>query len=169
MRRHPLLISILTGLLLAGFAVGATAQPFSSLEERMTSEQFKAAGLDKLSPDQLATLDAFVRNEVETRSAQARVAGAREQDKNDAARIGFKDYHGSRHEIVSRIPGLFKGWSGSTEIKLENGQVWRQTDDSQFVGIHLQNAVAHIKPGMIGGWTLQVDGYGSYAKVERVQ
>ena len=37
------------------------------------------------------------------------------------------------------------------------------------VGIHVNNPVVHITPGLMSGWNLQIEGYGSYAKVERVQ
>ncbi len=167
MRCRNLIVSLAVCLSLA--ASLAIAQQFSSLEERMSSSDFKAAGLDKLSPEELAKLNAYIRNEVEARTTQARDAGAREQNKNDAARIGFADYHGERDEIVSHIPGTFRGWTGGTTFTLENGQVWRQIDGGQFVGIHRENPVVHITPGLIGGWNLQIEGYGSYAKVERIR
>ena len=168
MRCRPLIVSFAACFALA--APFAMAQQFSSLEERMSSNDFKAAGLGKLSPEELAKLNAYIRNEVQSRTAQAREAGAREQDKNDAARIGFKDYYGDREAIVSRIPGTFRGWNGGATFTLENGQVWRQADPaSHLVGIHLENPVVHITPGLISGWNLQVDGYGTYTKVERVQ
>ena len=146
----------------------AFGQQFSSVEERMSSADFKAAGLDKLSPEELAKLNAFIRNEVDRRAAQAHEAGIREQDRNDASKIGFRDYHGDRDEIVSGIVGEFHGWDGGTSITLENGQVWRQTEPDRFV-IRLDHAVAHIKPGLMGTWFLQVEGYGSTTKVERVK
>ena len=167
MRLRHLLVALTLCIAAAPLAF---AQQFSSLEERMSTQEFKAAGLDKLSPEELAKLNAFIRNEVNVRTAQAHEAGAREQNKSDAARIGFKDYYGDRGEIVSRIPGTFHGWSGGTTFTLENGQVWRQIDGAQFVGVNIENAVVHITPSLVGnGWFLQVEGYGSYAKVERVQ
>ena len=43
--------------LAAAFSAGmAQAQTFSSLEERMTESEFRAAGLDKLSEEELAAL-----------------------------------------------------------------------------------------------------------------
>jgi hypothetical protein len=147
------------------------AQQFSSVEERMSSSDFKAAGLDKLSPEELARLNAFIRSEVDTRTAEAQVEGARAQDVNNAERMGFKDYSGHRDKITSRITGTFKGWTGGTTFTLDNGQVWRQSDsDSVLAGVHLENPVVDITPGLLGGvWYLQVQGYGSSAKVERVQ
>jgi hypothetical protein len=167
MRFRLLFAALVVCIAAAPFAL---AQQFSSLEERMSSQQFKDAGLDKLSPEELAKLNAFIRNEVNARTAQAHEAGAREQNKNDAARIGFRDYYGERGEVVSRIPGTFRGWSGGTTFTLENGQVWRQTDTSTLAGVHLENAVVHITPGLMDNtWFLQVEGYNSSVKVERVQ
>ena len=168
MRCRSLILMLAAGLAFAAPLV--FAQQFSSVEERMSSADFKAAGLDKLSPEELARLNAFIRNEVSTRTAQAHAQGVREQDRSDALRMGFKDYYGDRDKITSTIPGTFRGWSGGTEFTLANGQVWRQSDpSSQLVGVHLENPVVYISPGMMGTWFLQVEGYGSYTKVERVK
>ena len=40
----------------------ASAAEFSSLEERMSQAQFHAAGLDKLSPEELKVLNDWVRS-----------------------------------------------------------------------------------------------------------
>jgi hypothetical protein len=169
MRCRHLLVSLIVCVAVA--APLAFAQQFSSLEERMSSADFKAAGLNKLSPEELARLNAYIRNEMDARTAQAHEAGAREQNKNDAERMGFKDYYGDRGEIVSHIPGTFRGWNGGTTFTLENGQVWRQSDPaSVLAGIHLEDAVVHITPGLMGGiWYLQVEGYGASTKVERIK
>jgi len=168
MRCRSLILMLAAGLAFAAPLV--FAQQFSSVEERMSSTDFKAAGLDKLSPEELARLNAFIRNEVDTRTAQAHAQGAREQDRSDALRMGFKDYYGDRDRITSTIPGTFKGWTGSTEFTLANGQVWRQSDPtSQLLGIRIENPVVHISPGMMGTWNLQVEGYGAFTKVERVK
>ena len=37
-------------------------QAFSSLEEQMKGQEFKAAGLDKLTPDELAAAEAYLRS-----------------------------------------------------------------------------------------------------------
>jgi hypothetical protein len=146
----------------------AFAQQFSSLEERMSSSDFKAAGLDKLSPEELAKLNAFVRSEVDKRTVQAREEGIREQDRNDAAKIGFRDYHGETDTITSAIAGDFHGWGGSTTFTLENGQVWRQVEADTF-SIRLKNPEVEISPGLMGTWFLKVKGYGSATKVERIK
>ena len=55
--RRMLLVSLVLSAAMAGSAL---AQNFSSVEERMTEAEFKAAGLDKLSPEELAALNAFI-------------------------------------------------------------------------------------------------------------
>ena len=163
MRRHALVISIVTSLLLATFAVSIQAQQFSSLEERMSPADFKAAGLDKLSPEELARLNAFVRTETEQRVSEAR-------GKQDPKRVGFHDSGANRDPVVSHIPGTFHGWDGATTFHLENGQVWRQINsDSRLLGIRMQNPEVTIKPGLFGSWELSVKGYSAVAKVERIQ
>jgi hypothetical protein len=168
MRHRFLIVSLLAGLALAAPMV--FAQQFSSVEERMSSSDFKAAGLDKLSPEELAKLNAFIKHEVETRAVQAREAGIREEDNADAAKIGLRGYSGDRGDIVSTIPGVFTGWTGSTTFTLANGQVWRQSqNDSVLEGIHLVNPQITISPGAFGSWNLHVEGYGTFTKVERVR
>lgn len=166
MRRIALAFTLAACFALA--APLAFAQQFSSLEERMSSADFKAAGLDKLSPEQLARLNAFIRGEVNKSSAVAREEGMRQQDQNDAEKMGFRTYHGELDTISSSIAGDFHGWDGGTTFTLANGQVWRQIGGDVFA-IRLKNPAVTISPGLIGAWYLKVDGYGSTTKVERVK
>lgn len=166
MRRLALAALISASLALVAPCV--FAQQFSTLEERMSSADFKAAGLDKLSPEELARLNAFIRSEVDKTTAVARQEGMREQDRNDAAKMGFRNYHGDVDTISSSIVGDFRGWSGGTHFVLANGQEWRQLDADVF-SIHLNNPGVTISPGLMGTWFLKVDGYGSTTKVERVK
>ncbi len=170
MRRRTLAVLFST-VVAAGLALAVPAafgQQFSSLEERMSSTEFKAAGLDKLTPEELARLNAFIRGEMDKRTAVARQEGMREQDRNDAAKMGFRDYHGDRDTITSSIVGQFNGWSGGTTFTLANGQVWHQIEPDQF-SIRLNNPGVTISPGVLGTWFLKVDGYGSTTKVERIK
>jgi len=70
--------------------------------------------------------------------------------------------------IQSRILGVFAGWEGKAEFRLENGQIWRQIDDGRFA-VHLTNPVVVIEKGALGAYYLHVAGYGSRAKVVRVR
>jgi hypothetical protein len=165
MRRKVLASLVVCLSLLAPLAI---AQQFSSVEERMSSGDFKAAGLDKLTPEELANLNAFIRKEVEAKTAVARQEGIQQQNRDDAAKMGFSSYHGDRDTITSAIAGDFHGWDGGTTFTLENGQEWHQIEPDQF-SVHLKNPVVEISPGLLGTWYLKVQGYGSTTKVERVK
>ena len=145
-------------------ATAAIAKEFSSVEEQMSSRDFKAAGLEKLSPEELAALNAWIRSNPSTSGAG--VVYNRAAD--DRVRIGFED-SGAREVVTSNIIGEFKGFGGGTTLKLENGQTW-QVESGELTGIKaMSNPKVTIRPGLIGGWRLQVDGYNSVAKVKRVQ
>lgn len=161
MRRHVIAV-VVTSLLLAIAALDAHAQQFSSLEERMSTADFKAAGLDKLSPQELARLNAFVRTEMGQRVAAAR-------NKQDPERIGFHDSNASRELIVSHVPGKFTGWNDHSTFTLENGQVWQVQDPDAVLAVFMQDPEVTIKPGLLGGWLMTVHGYNATARVQRIK
>lgn len=146
------------------FATAAIAKEFSSVEEQMTSSQFKSAGLNKLSSEELAALNAWIRANQPAPGA----SGAYDRAADDQKRIGFND-SAARSDISSNIIGEFKGFGGGTIFKLENGQIW-QVESGELGGIKaMTNPKVTIRPGLIGGWRLQVEGYNSVAKVKRIQ
>ncbi len=139
------------------FTTAAIAKEFSSVEEQMSSREFKSAGLEKLSPEELAALNAWIRANQPTGGSG--VAYNRAQD--DLVRIGFDD-SSARELITSNI-------IGGASIKLENGQVWR-VESGELEGIKsMTNPKVTVRPGLIGGWRLQVEGYNTVAKVKRVK
>lgn len=163
MRHSALALFTLLLLLATGDAI---SQQFSSLEERMTGSEFKSAGLDKLSPEQLAALNAWLRQDL----ASAPVAVAAEPQ---ADRRGFplsaRD-QGPDEDIVSRIMGELTGLANRQRITLENGQVWQITDSARSLGgVKLINPTVTIKRGKISGWYLSVSGYNTQFQVKRLQ
>jgi hypothetical protein len=59
-RIHPMMIRLRYSLLSAAFALSclsAHAQQTDGLQQRMSADEFKAAGLDKLSPQELQSLE----------------------------------------------------------------------------------------------------------------
>src|ERR1700739_3253307 len=96
----PRLIATALAVLLTG---AAAAAEFSSLEERMSQAQFHAAGLDKLTPQELKTLNEGSRGH-ETVTHQLVTPSGQP--------VFYKD---SEREIIeSRIDGKFSGWMGHT-------------------------------------------------------
>ena len=159
----------LLALLLAFAAPAALAQDASEqrpIEQRMTPEEFAAAGLGKLSAEELAALNAWLRGTLRVEVERAAVA-ATEKVKDDNR--GFFHFE-SDEAIVARLQGRFEGFGKNRRYTLDNGQVWRQTDSASLAGVQLQNPAVEISPSLIGSaWYMKIAGYNTRAKVERVK
>lgn len=157
-------------LALAPMAWGQQAAPMTAnVEEQMSAEQFKAAGLEKLSAKELAALNAWLQQKVTTATAVA-VENAREEGRKEVVQKnrGFFDF-GTKEPIKSSIVGEFKGFAQSRKYTLENGQVWLQTDSATLPGVRMTNPEVQIKPGLLGVWFMKVKGYNTAARVQRVK
>lgn len=82
------------------------------IQQMMTPEQFKAAGLDKLSAAELENLDRWLSGYRETTVKTAKKTAERQ-----AAEV-----------TVSRVDGTFDGIGGHTIVRLEDGTVWKQAN-----------------------------------------
>ena len=150
------------------------ADGFSSLEEQMTGKEYTAAGLNKLTPEELAALNNWIRNHsVATldspKAGSSTVAAAGGTENGDMRGFDKKSGDEDRTPITSRIIGSFSGWDGHAIFKLENGMIWEQDDKDKFYIREIQNPEVTIKPGMFGSWHLSVEGYSSKCRVERLQ
>ncbi len=124
-------------------AVRAAREEISgSIQQMMTPAEFKAAGLNKLSPEELQKLDAWLQGYREVTEKKASAKAAR--TKMDM--------------LVSRVDGSFDGLTGRTVIRLEDGTAWRQANaDDRFrpkVTDHPAAAVIHG----IFGYKMQIEG-----------
>ncbi|MDQ3288122.1 MAG: hypothetical protein M3Q42_07640 [Pseudomonadota bacterium] len=136
------------------------------IQQQMSPEQFKAAGLDRLDPEQLANLNAWLNRTLDEQNTRA-VEIAKKQV-NEENR-GFLIFPG-REPIKSRYIGEFRGFGKGRTYTLENGQVWQQKDDASLAGVRLDSPEVTITPGMIGNlWFFGVEGYNTKAKVQRIK
>lgn len=151
------------------FAVLLAAPPTLAappIEQQMSPEQFKAAGLDKLSPQELANLNAWLNNTLEVETTRAAELA---KDKVETESRGFLSF-GRTDPIESRIDGPFRGFARGRSWTLENGQVWEQTDDASLSGVRKDSPGVKITPGMVGNvWYMAIEGYNTRAKVRRVK
>ncbi|MCK7593889.1 hypothetical protein [Pseudomarimonas salicorniae] len=145
-----------------------SAREFSSLEERMSAAEFRAAGLDKLSAEELAALNAWIRGD---RALAPATGGAPlPQSVAETDRRGLSNTTGYGDVIESRIQGKFKGWNGTrTTFELENGMVWKSTDPAAKLAVNLVDPVVRITPGFMDAWFLQVEGYNAKVRVKRLK
>lgn len=144
-------------------AAPAAATEFSTLEERMSAADFRAAGLDKLTPEELAKLNEWLR----TRGLLAATAAGA------ASNVGFRGntFFGtgdSAGPVRSEIRGEFRGWQKGDKIRLENGQVWEVIDGTLAIP-PTPLAKITIEPGFMGSWLMKVEGYNAAARVRRVR
>lgn len=147
------------------------------LQQQMSPAEFKAAGLDKLSPTELAALNGWLQGKVAAVSADVREQ-VREQVREEAREEGrqevivknrgFFDF-GSKEPIVSTLQGEFRGFGKGRRYVLANKQEWEQTDETTLAGVRRTDPEVSIAPGMIGAWYLQIKGVNTRAKVRRVK
>ena len=175
--RYPLILLTLFAL---AFATTLNAKSdlkpeFNSLQELMTYSDFKAAGLEKLSAEELESLNNWIR--LNTRSQIAVSSTNCSQSSADPASsdqrgLNSDIFSGSKPEpIITRIKGPFRGWKAKPgeRFELENGQIWVTTDGSSSLTIQVENPSIVIAPGMLGSWNLKVEGYNTRAKVKRIK
>ncbi|HEX3894727.1 MAG TPA: hypothetical protein VHW73_00815 [Rudaea sp.] len=150
------LLLAIVALAIAGFA---SAAGFSSLEERMSQAEFHAAGLDKLSPDELKTLDDWVNTHIATKTTYVSPTGA----------PVFYAKSSDREVVESRIAGKFSGWYGKNVFKLENGQEWTQAESGTMSTGNYDHPKVKIKPMLVGSWLMYVEACGCSVRVDRTK
>ena len=108
MRITRLLIVLL--LLAASTVAFAQSRDGAPIEQQMSAEEFKAAGLDKLSAAELGRVNAWLARSV---PSQAAIDKAREEGRQEVVKKhrGFFDF-GDGEPIQSRIVGEFNGFEG---------------------------------------------------------
>jgi hypothetical protein len=123
-------------------ARAAREEVSGGIQQMMTPEEFKAAGLSKLSPEELQKLDAWLQGyrQVAEKKATARA----ERTKMDL--------------LVSRVDGSFTGLTGRTLIRLEDGTVWKQANaDDRYRSKVTDHPAAAVIHGIFG-YKMQIEG-----------
>ena len=129
-----------------GPAPAAQPEISGSIKEMMSPEEFKAAGLDKLSADELQKLDAWLQGyrQVTEQAAEKKATARAERTKMDV--------------LVSRVDGTFNGLTGRTIIRLEDGTVWKQANaDDRFRPKNPDHPAAVVVHGIFG-YKMKVEG-----------
>ena len=75
---------IVIGLLLSSATVFAQQRDGTPIEQQMTAEEFKAAGLDKLSAEELARLNGWLNRTVIQESRKAAAVAVAEAKREEA-------------------------------------------------------------------------------------
>ncbi|HNR92671.1 MAG TPA: hypothetical protein PKO41_09620, partial [Dokdonella sp.] len=132
----------------------------SRIEERMSIEEFRAAGLDRLAPEQLEYLNRWLGS----KGVEAAALPIRQRD----GKVDYYPDESAREIVESRIVGTFSGWSGRTIVTLENGQKWQQSESGSRGDVNMRNPIVIVKPMSMGSWLMIVKGCNCSVRVKRV-
>lgn len=167
----PVLRTLAFALLLACSATAFAQAQTPPIEQAMSPAEFKAAGLDKLSPDELAHLNAWLGRTITQQTEQAAATAATQAtEKVKQENRGFFHF-GEDTPIDAHLVGEFRGFGGKgAHYTLDNGQEWQQVDDAELPGVRMTNPTVDIKPSVVGNtWYMKVGKYNTRAQVKRIK
>ena len=150
---------LFAAILLFAVATSLHAQTpdFPGVQKAMSPEAFEQAGLSKLSPEERARLDEFIRGYAAATSEKAATAAV-----DEAARSG-KVKRNEPEVIQSSIVGTFRGYDGRTTFRLENGTVWKQSQQVSRTYPAIESPPVLIIKGtsMLAGYRMYIAGGGN--------
>ena len=141
-----------------------TPKPARSLEETMRPEEFKAAGLDKLSEDEIQHLDAYLqgyRESAKKKATEQAQAKAQEEIKKatvKATEEANKNARTKLDSLVSRVDGSIDGVKGHAVIRLEDGTVWKQVNPDDHYRATVTDHPAAVVLHTTFGYKMRIEG-----------
>jgi hypothetical protein len=141
--------SAVTSCIFLGITAWVHAQDQAAdIQQAMSPSEFKAAGLQKLTPEELAKLNAWLQGYRET----AEKTAEKKAEKKASERVEREKLS----LIVSRVDGVWDGIGPGEVIQLEDGSKWRLANKDEHYGGHADHpAVAVYKAGFFG-WKMRV-------------
>lgn len=159
MRNLPRAFTALCLGLCLSFVVAAS--DYINIEQRLSAEQMRATGLDKLTREQLQLLNSLLREE------SVKVVEA-EAERRDAIERETAVMALDEKPIKSRLVGSVNGWEPGTVFELENGQRWKVLKGHMKLRKPLQAPEILLVSGLAGRWFLQVHEDFPKARVYRI-
>jgi hypothetical protein len=157
-----LYFAALLSLAMAQF-VSAQAVGFAGLEKVMDRETYGKAGLNKLTSGERAALDEFIRDYVAGKQKDAAAVASAE-----AVDRAVKERKVLPPEVIeSKIVGTFKGYGPRTVFRLENGELWKPTNDDIISSLAIESPRVVIYRDTFG-YKMFVEGAAS-VRVKRVR
>lgn len=152
-----LMLSI-AGLFNLGLSSARAAEGESPAVERlMTPEDFSASGLDKLTDAERAHLSEWL-----VRYRQGATEGPA-PPKTPEQRAEEREV-----EIAAKVVPAFKGWSGKTIFRLDNGQIWQQRQHGKL-RYNGGDSTVVISQNFMGGYMLTHKDTGRAVGVKRIE
>jgi hypothetical protein len=130
-------------------ASAAPPEMSGSIKEMMSADEFKAAGLNKLSADEIQRLDAWLQGYRQVTEQAA--------EKKATAKASAES-HAKMDLLVSRVDGTFNGLTGRTVIRLEDGTAWKQANaDDRYRAKVTDHPAAAVIHGVFG-YKMRIEG-----------
>lgn len=146
------LIPILLGFFALPLVLAqAQSGEFPGVQKAMPAEEFEQAGLNKLSPEERARLDDFIRSYVATTTEKAATTAVDKAVKERGV--------AAPQVIQSNIVGVFSGYNGRSKFTLANGQVWQQSQEVSRAYPRIDSPPVLITKGL-WGWRMYIAGGG---------
>lgn len=144
--------SVATMLLFVASAAFAAEDP--DIRELMTAEEFSAAGLGRLSEEEIAIINAWL--------IRYTAEDAEEILENSPAVRELAEA-----DIRTRIDGEFHGWNGPTQFRLQNGEVW-ETNSTRTYDYFAVNPEVELSRNWLGIYRMRVVETGQSINVRKV-
>lgn len=151
------LVAATAAILMATSTIQAQESSFPGIEALMTPEEYEAAGMDTLSPEQRAALNRWL---IRYTAEDSEVLRNTDEEVIQAV---------EEQEILSRVTGNFKGWSGETKFTLENGQVWQQRRRGNYRYVGESDPEVRITKNFMGFHRLEMVESGKSVQVKRLR
>ncbi len=131
------------------------------MKKALTAQQYAAAGLDKLSAEERAKLDEYLRGYF-TGATQQVVQRAVEKASAQAVDQAVKEHRAEPPQLIeSHIIGSVDGWRSGQIFVLENGQHWKVTDNEHHYFAPVVNPDVFIVRADIFGYKMAIAGGGT--------
>lgn len=156
--------------------VSATAQSsFPGLKAVLSEAEWKRAGLDRLTPDELGVIDAaLIRHQSGTNAqAQAEITKIRAAAAPTSPaspgfmqRFGLPLFDDSDWRAMPPLKAKVTKWEGGNRFRLDNGQVW---EGSEPITYNLPGKEIEIQARPHGQFALVVEGMNTTLRVMRLR
>jgi len=164
----------LAALLLLVATVAAAQTSFPGLKSVLSAAEWKRAGLDRLTPDEIGVIDAaLIRSQagataqLQTELAKARtVAPAAPASPGLISRFGLPLFDDGDWRTMPPLRAKVTKWEGGNRFRLDNGQVWEGHDPITY---DLPGKEIEIQARPHGQFALVVDGVNTTLRVMRLR
>jgi hypothetical protein len=159
---NKVIVATLFTFLATQFALAAEPS-FPGLKAVMDPETYDRVGLKKLTPEQRAELDAFLRDYVAGKQKEAAEVAS-----TQAVERAVKERKVQPPDIIeSSIVGTFSGYGIRTLFHLANGQTWKPTSGDVMTHAPIENPRVVLYRDFFGyKMFVENDGFVRVKKVE---